>query len=166
MSTPRVIHVQSADEIERIVALAHATWTQHYTSIIGPEQVDYMLAKFQSAAAIQEQLEVGYRYRLLADDQRDLAYMALVPEDSAVMISKIYVHAEARGWGLGKQLLAIAQEEALALNASRLWLTVNKSNHQSIEWYTHQGFTVEKEQVADIGQGYVMDDYIMGRNIR
>ena len=38
----------------KISALAGEIWREHYTPIIGAEQVEYMLAKFQTAERILE----------------------------------------------------------------------------------------------------------------
>ena len=43
----------------------------------------------------------------------------------------------------------------------KIYLTVNKGNTPSYEIYLHLGFKVIDSVVNDIGQGYVMDDYIM-----
>jgi len=41
-----------------------------------------------------------------------------------------------------------------------LTLTVNKSN-KAKNFYESQGFKVYDEAIFDIGNGYVMDDYLM-----
>jgi predicted lactoylglutathione lyase len=46
-------------------------------------------------------------------------------------------------------------------NASKLLhLNVNKQN-PAVQFYVKCGFEIEKEVVLDIGNGFVMDDYIM-----
>ncbi|MBK7271419.1 MAG: hypothetical protein IPI07_18550 [Flavobacteriales bacterium] len=39
---------------------------------------------------------------------------------------------------------------------------MNKRN-EAIGFYEHMGFRILREEVIDIGSGYVMDDYVMGR---
>ena len=46
-----------------------------------------------------------------------------------------------------------------------VYLTVNKYNTGSIEVYRHLGFEIADSAVTDIGNGYVMDDYIMQREL-
>ncbi|MEG2601476.1 MAG: GNAT family N-acetyltransferase, partial [Carnobacterium sp.] len=43
----------------------------------------------------------------------------------------------------------------------KIQLTVNKYNDKSIAAYKKMGFVTVKEQVADIGGGYIMDDFVM-----
>ena len=40
-------------------------------------------------------------------------------------------------------------------------MTVNRNNTGSVAAYEKMGFQKVREQVAEIGGGYVMDDYIM-----
>jgi RimJ/RimL family protein N-acetyltransferase len=46
-------------------------------------------------------------------------------------------------------------------NLMKIWLTVNRFNDTSIKIYESLGFLKTGTQVADIGSGFVMDDYIM-----
>lgn len=149
--------------IIQVVDLAKQIWNEHYLPIIGQEQVDYMLDKFQSFEAMTEQLKSGYQYYLLSAEGKNIGYLALVPDvkSNKLMISKIYVTKESRGLGGGKSMLEFTCQQAKELALSTVWLTVNKYNENSINWYKKQGFEVTEEVVADIGNGYVMDDYIL-----
>jgi len=42
-----------------------------------------------------------------------------------------------------------------------VFLTVNKNNRPAIRAYEKNGFAITDSVVTDIGQGFVMDDYIM-----
>ena len=44
---------------------------------------------------------------------------------------------------------------------TKIWLTCNKYNSHTLDVYHHLGFSNVRSQVADIGNGYVMDDYIL-----
>lgn len=44
------------EQIKDIADLAEIIWSQHFTPIIGKEQVDYMVEKFQSFPAIKDQI--------------------------------------------------------------------------------------------------------------
>jgi len=158
-----IVPATSPTQINTAAQLAHTIWNQHYVPIIGQEQVDYMLEKFQSAEAITRQIDNGYNYFLIYHNGLPCGYLALVPNttEQKMMLSKIYVDANYRGLQLGKQLMDFAITEARKLHFKTLWLTVNKYNTNSIEWYKKQGFTIKKELKIDIGNGFVMDDYLM-----
>ncbi|MGM5470072.1 GNAT family N-acetyltransferase [Flavobacteriaceae bacterium LMO-SS05] len=155
--------VISALDIETTAHLAHHIWNQHYVSIIGQQQVDYMLDTFQNAKAIQHQIESGYNYFILYYQKKPCGYLALIPNtrDKNMMISKIYMDSNFRGLNLGSQLLDFTIKETKKRAFNSIWLTVNKNNSKTIQWYQSKGFSIMEELKIDIGQGFVMDDYRM-----
>ena len=52
-------------------------------------------------------------------------------------------------------------EEAALDGKSRIYLTVNKHNDHAVKVYKNTGFTVSNKVITDIGNGFVMDDYVM-----
>ena len=155
--------VKNAADIAAVAKLAQEIWRQHFTSIIGADQVEYMLGKFQSVNAISSQTESGWEYYLAAFDNKFVGYTGLVPEpaNKRLMLSKIYVKQTARGKGIGKAIVNFVEDRARSEGFETLWLTVNRHNHGPIDWYRHLGFVTVDEIKKDIGGGYFMDDYIM-----
>ena len=107
--------VTDSEQIRTVAALAFEIWNQHFVSIIGQSQVDFMLEKFQSQKAISEQIQSGFEYYLCVVDDHPQGYLGLVPdhETGHVMISKIYIRAAARGLGLGNYLLGFVKQYCL-----------------------------------------------------
>jgi ribosomal protein S18 acetylase RimI-like enzyme len=62
-------------------------------------------------------------------------------------------------------LLAHVEREARALGATSLWLQVNRNNAQAIAAYRRNGFDVAREVVVDIGGGFMMDDFVMSKDL-
>ena len=62
--------VSTPEQIDLTVRLAKDIWQQHYLSMIGQAQIDYMLDKFQSPSAIQQQINSGYLYFLANHELR------------------------------------------------------------------------------------------------
>lgn len=154
----------TADDCAAIAALGAIVWREHYTPLIGAEQVEYMLDRFQSASSIATQVADGYIYVAMHVDGNPAGYCGVHREDGdRLFLSKLYIHKDYRGKGLARNLFAHAAALAGAGPETLVYLTVNKDNAGSVAAYTHMGFTVAREQVADIGGGYVMDDYIMER---
>ena len=159
--------VKTAADRRQVANLARAIWMPHYAPIIGRAQVDYMLAHMQSEAAIADQIASGYEYYLAIKADRALGYAALVPEptNGQGQLSKIYVlPAEGRA-GIGGLLLAHVEQRCRELNLNRLWLTVNRHNAVALAFYRRHGFSEAGRQVTDIGSGYVMDDWVMEKNL-
>ncbi|MDR1712612.1 MAG: GNAT family N-acetyltransferase [Coriobacteriales bacterium] len=76
-------------------------------------------------------------------------------------LSKLYVSLESRGTGAGSFAIQTCRELARAAGLSRVTLTCNKYNTNTLAFYKQRGFTITDDVVTDIGNGYVMDDYIM-----
>lgn len=156
--------VKSPEQAAAVAALAREIWTQHFTPIIGAAQVEYMLARFQSAAAIVRQMTTeGYEYYLAPG----IGYLALVPDAAKkrVLLSKIYVKADQRGQGRGKAFIRFAERRCREAGARELWLLVNRHNAGSIAFYERQGFQKVREQLQDIGGGFVTDDWRMAKTV-
>ncbi len=159
--------VESEKDIASVASLAHEIWNEHYVNIIGQAQVDYMVEKFQSERAIAEQIAEGYEYYLIEHNGACTGYIGVVPQvdSSSMLLSKIYVQKQSRGHGLGKAAMGFVEELCRKLNITTLWLTVNKHNTRSIAYYQRMGFSNAGPIVQDIGGGFVMDDYKMGKPV-
>ncbi|MBN2164436.1 MAG: GNAT family N-acetyltransferase [Pontiellaceae bacterium] len=155
--------VSNRDGILTVAQLAREIWTQHYMSIIGPHQINYMLERFQSAEAIQAQLADRFEYHIARQNGVPVGYIGLIPNEPTgkMMLSKIYVKDTARGAGVGNALLALTKKRAADTGAGTVWLTVNRHNERTIGWYKGKGFSIADTVKKDIGSGYYMDDFIM-----
>ena len=151
------------EQIAEVAKLAEEIWNQHFPSIIGQDQTDYMVSRFQSVAAITEQVQSGAGYYVIDLGGQSVGYMALVPEPGAgrMTLGKIYVKQVSRGLGLGKAMLDFAREQCLNRRCCSIRLAVNRNNHATIQWYIHQGFETIEKIDKEIGFGFVMNDFIM-----
>lgn len=155
----------SEQDIAAIAALAKQIWTHHYGPIIGQAQVDYMLDKFQSQAAIARAInEDGYVYSIARLDGEDCGYCGIKLNDG-LFLSKFYVKQSHRGKGVGKAMMAAIRTYAQKHNAERIWLTCNKHNTKTLRIYQKLGFHITDEVVTDIGGGFVMDDYVLEQRL-
>ncbi len=162
----RLVELLAGDgkKADELASLAREIWLEHYTPIIGADQVEYMLSKYQSGSSILNDIcSNGYRYFMAYDGLKPVGYFAVRQENDkkALFLSKLYVEKNNRGRGISRlmqgRMLMIAREAHL----DHIWLTVNKHNDNSINIYKKLGFRIVEELVTDIGSGYVMDDYKM-----
>ncbi len=153
--------IASEADAQAIAALAAEIWREYYTPLIGADQVEYMLSRFQSEAAIAQAIANGTAYHLACDGESPVGYLALKPEEDHLFLSKIYILKAYRGHGIARSFVGIATAMAWNLNLPIVRLTVNKGNLNSIASYKHMGFTTIDEVVTDIGSGFSMDDYVM-----
>tara|TARA_R110002049_G_scaffold309298_2_gene520487 strand:+ start:11333 stop:11824 length:492 start_codon:yes stop_codon:yes gene_type:complete len=145
----------------QIAVLANAIWREHYIPIIGKPQVDHMLEKYQSVAAIEKQIVEGTDYFLIIYDDISVGYMSIKPESEALFLSKFYILKAFRGRKTGKAALFFVEEEAKAQQLKAIRLTVNINNTNAIKAYEKLGFKNIGDLVTDIGNGFVMDDFEM-----
>ncbi|MGH8176963.1 MAG: GNAT family N-acetyltransferase [Steroidobacter sp.] len=165
-SSPQFTPVHTDAQISTVAELAWEIWNEFYVPIIGQMQVDYMVSKFQSAAAITTQIRDGYEYFLVQRQNHHLGYCAVLvkPQEGALFISKFYLHGGARGSGTGRICMEFIEQLARQRGLTLLWLTVNKGN-PSVNAYQRLGFCVAAELVMDIGEGFVMDDFRMEKRL-
>ena len=160
----RVSSVETQEQAAATAELARRIWQEHYTPIIGPGQIEYMLNRFQSPERIWQDInENGYRYSLVEVDGELAAYMAAKTDnlEYSLFLSKFYIDKKFRQQGLGRQLLDALVQYCKTNGLNSIWLTVNKNNSQSIAAYQKLGFVQTDSVVNDIGDGYAMDDFVM-----
>jgi GNAT superfamily N-acetyltransferase len=164
------MHIEPAtatEQFESIAELAREIWYEYYVPLIGKAQVDYMVAKFQTATAMQQQATGdGYLYFTMAEGGKLLGYFAIQPrtDERSMFISKLYLHSRSRGRGTGRMALEFIERESRARGLNLLWLTVNKGN-PTVSTYQRWGFRIAAAVVMDIGNGFVMDDYRMEKPV-
>ena len=166
MDALRIMPVTNMELVYSVYAVAESIWEQYYTPIIGEAQVEYMIEKFLSPDAIVEQINSGYEYFLFSYDYTFAGFAAILEKDGELFLSKLYVDEEFRGKGIGKHMFQKFVEICKLRNLKKIWLTCNRNNVKSLAVYEHLGFKKTREEVTDIGNGFVMDDFILEYEIQ
>jgi ribosomal protein S18 acetylase RimI-like enzyme len=157
-----IVRVITVSQIEAVATLAAEIWREHYTPIIGADQVDYMLKKFQSPEAVRTQIDANdLVYYLLYNDKRPAGYFAIQVRSDEVFLSKLYVARDSRKLGLAKNAIDFIKSIAADNCLKSISLTINKNNSESLAAYQRLGFKNEKAVVTDIGNGFYMDDFVL-----
>ena len=153
----------TADMFPQLEMLADQLWHESYGELLSPEQITYMLEQFQCEKAFTRQTSDGYIYRGLFIDGELVGYTGSQKQEDRIFLSKLYLSKRYQGLGLGRKMM----EDVIGLypECDKIYLTVNKYN-PSYEIYRHLGFEVIDSVVTDIGQGFVMDDYVMQRHLK
>jgi GNAT superfamily N-acetyltransferase len=159
--TFKTVKVETDEQIAEVVHLASVIWHEHFTPIIGAAQVDYMLEKFQSESALNTQLSKGYEYDQILHNHELCGYCGHFQEHGKLFLSKLYLKKECRGQHLSTKTFHFLVQLCRERKLKAIWLTCNKYNTDTLAVYHHLGFKTIDSQVADIGNGYVMDDYIL-----
>lgn len=154
------------DDIKKLAKLAKEIWEECFIDIISKEQIDYMVEKFQSEKAIKNEIEnENYLYYALAAGNEFIGYTAVAQQENKLLLSKVYLKKEHRGRGYSSILLNKAEEVAVLKNLNSVYLVVNKNNKKATEVYLNKGYKIKGERVKDIGNGFVMDDYICEKEL-
>lgn len=156
-----IVLVKEKEQIEFLAKMANKVWHEFFPCILSEEQIEYMLDKFQSFTALSTQIENGYSYFIFEKEKQPLGYMGINLEEDKVFLSKLYILKEFRHCGYAKKafnhLFKITEDNGL----NRVYLTVNKYNAHAIDVYKKVGFQIVKDLITEIGNGYIMDDYVM-----
>lgn len=156
------IQIKTDEQLLELSALASEIWHEYWTAILSPEQIDYMLEKFQSFSAIKKQIEEErYIYYVLKDSENLIGYFGVSIKDDYLFLSKIYIKKDFRGVGCGKSAFNKIKQISMQYSKKSIKLTVNKHNYNTIKAYEKWGFKNIDAVVSDIGSGFVMDDFIM-----
>lgn len=154
------------EDLSGIRAIAHEVWPIAYSDVISSKQIDYMLNLMYSDEALLHQMqEENCEFILLSvnDEWAGFASYSEV-EKQTYKLHKLYVLTKMQGTGLGKMLLDEVEKRARTKGGRTLLLQVNKNNKAKY-FYERNGFVVDHELVVDIGNGFVMDDYVMKKLI-
>jgi tRNA(adenine34) deaminase len=153
------IEATAPGQIRRVAAMAKEIWDGFFPDIIGKAANDYMVERFQSEAAIKNQIENDhFTYYILQKNGIDLGYIGIKPDGERLFLSKAYIKAKNRGKGYFREALRFIIEKAKETGKNAVWLTCNKQSI-SCQIYEKCGFKKIGEGIKDIGDGFVMDDY-------
>lgn len=146
-------------EAEIIQKLAHAIWPDTFQSILSNEQIAYMLNWMYSIETLQEQIKTGHEFYVAAIDNEPVGFMGIEKIEQRLKIHKLYVLPKMQGEGLGNMFIDFAKKRAQEMNATALFLNVNRFN-KAVDFYKHIGMQIIKEEDIDIGNGYLMEDFV------
>ena len=153
--------LRAGDEkrIGDMAALAKLIWKEYYEPLLADGQTDYMIGLFLTPGAIGEQLLEGKRWYFVRFGGEDIGFMCFYPQDGCLYLSKFYLRADMRGRGFAHQIVGFVREAAKEYGKNAVELNVNKYNITTAI-YEKLGFVRIRSEVNDIGNGYVMDDYV------
>jgi GNAT superfamily N-acetyltransferase len=156
------------EHLPAVSELAGIIWRACYPDIITHAQIDYMLARMYALDVLRDEIHSQeIRYDLLLVDNKPAGFASYGPasEPGVVKLHKLYLLPEMHGRGLGSLLLQYVERKVRAGAGRRLILSVNKRNARAIAAYRRNGFVTADSVVTDIGGGFVMDDYVMAKDL-
>ncbi len=164
-SSEFIIRPASFNDIKFIQQIVAETWPQTYTSILGKEQVDYMIEKLYSTPSLEDQMKKGHYFFLALNNYSAVGFASFSHEEGLTYkLQKLYVLPNHQKSGIGKKLLKTIETVARSMGGKVLELNVNRNNNAK-GFYEKRGFAILEEENIDIGNGYFMNDYVMTLNL-
>lgn len=156
-----------AGEYHLIQHIVYTTWPVAYGEILSKEQLDYMLAKFYTIEALKQNVADGHRFLLAKDGDETLGFIGYENNYKGLAITKIhkiYIMPETQGRGIGKLLIDKVEQIANENHSLKLSLNVNRFNTAQA-FYRKLGFEITLSEDIAIGNGYLMEDYVMEKAV-
>jgi ribosomal protein S18 acetylase RimI-like enzyme len=152
-----------------IQTIAYRTWPHTFGAVMPKEQIDYMLELIYNEQSLKDQMMMKKHQFLLAlNNDNPVGFTSYELDYKAkahLMIHKIYLLPESQGLGIGTKIFDYLTGVAKAHNQERLRLKVFHKNEKASAFYMKYGFTHVGLESTDIGNGYIILDHVMERQI-
>lgn len=149
------------NEIPVVQELADKIWKTTYPSIISLQQIEFMLNMMYSKEKIEENLIENHNWYLINFQEKNIGFTHFYQKEDSIFLSKLYVLETYQKSGIGKEVLYFIIDKAMELKVSKIQLRVNKENVKAINAYKKYGFIIANEDIFQLNEEYIMDDYIM-----
>jgi len=161
-----MVHLRllAKEELILIQKIAHQTWPSTFAGLLSEAQIAYMLNWMYDLKMLESQVEQGHGFLVAEEDWTAIGFAGYELNHLAGSISKLhklYLLPSSQGKGVGKSLLLEVAKRAREAGQKSMVLNVNKYNKKGIDFYLAMGFVTIRQEVNDIGSGYVMDDDVM-----
>lgn len=157
----------TAQDFKSIQEIAHIAWPLTYKDILSKAQIEFMLDLFYSDVALQTNLTDGHHFLIAKQDDKPLGFASCEPyyqNKKQTRLHKIYLLPKSQGKGVGQLLIQAVENKAKKNNDQTISLNVNRFNMAYL-FYLKCGFRIIAEEDLEIGQGYVMEDYKMEKQL-
>lgn len=157
-------------DLEALRKVSREIWFTHYPTILSHEQIEYMLDKMYGIGVIENEIyNQGIFYDKVLHNSKLVGYVSygseIMDNISYLKLYKCYLLPSLHGFGYGQKMLFHIYQKAQAMKLEKIILNVNKRNQKGIKAYSRFGFEIIDSQVKDFGNGFVLDDYIMGYEV-
>lgn len=160
------IRIASKIDIPIIQEIAYTTWPSTYGHILNKEQLNYMLDMMYSSSSLENQMNQNITF-FLAELNGEIVGFASTgrePMEGMFKLHKLYILPNIQTKGIGSALLEAVILFAKKNSGEQLVLQVNRNN-SAVDFYKKKDFIILYEADFDIGNGYQMNDYVMGKII-
>ncbi|NLZ96155.1 MAG: GNAT family N-acetyltransferase [Bacteroidales bacterium] len=157
------IRTVNKEQIATIRELAQEFWPVAFDAILSAEQIEYMMEMMYNPASLEKQMNKGHQFAIASRKDKQVGYLSYetnCDNSNKTKIHKLYISPNHQRLGVGEAMVNFVALQALKANNSTLFLNVNKHNKKAISFYNKLHFQLVKEEKIDIGDGFIMDDYV------
>lgn len=151
-----------------IQALSDKIWPHTFQDILTKEQIEYMMEMMYSTSSLEKQMdELNHHYLLVEDAGKYVGYTSYelnYKGTATTKIHKIYILPSIQGKGTGRFLIETIGDIARKNGNNILSLNVNRFN-KALDFYKRIGFDVISHEDIDIGNGFLMEDFVLNKKL-
>lgn len=162
------IRKATVSDCNLINKMAQDVFPATYKEILSPEQLNYMMDWMYNPENIRKQMEEeGHVYFIANKGNEPCGYVSVQPQENNVFhLQKIYVLPDFQNAHCGSFLFKKAIQYIKEVHPSPCLMELNVNrNNKALKFYEHMGMKKLREGDVPIGNGYYMNDYIMGLEI-
>lgn len=145
--------------------MASVVFPATYRKILSTEQLDFMMDWMYAHKNILKQMEEeGHVYFIAFKENEPCGYVSVQPQEKDIFhLQKIYVLPAFQGQHLGSFLFRHAVRYIKEIHPAPCLMELNVNrNNKALLFYERMGMKKLREGDFPIGNGYFMNDYIMG----
>lgn len=160
--TPIVTQKQASE----LAKVAEKIYYDYYAGLIGEENIKYMLAEYQTANSVIEQIRTRkHNYYEIFCDGEFCGYFDIMYEGRRIILDKIYVSKEYRKKGIARYVVAHIEKLCRSVNANKIIVDILVKNEAACIAYK-LGFVKLKEGIMTLGNGFQTEYAEMEKKIK
>ena len=107
--------------------------------------------------------ELNHHFFLITKSDKEIGFVSISSDNHEdFFIHKFYLDQRYANSGTGTQILSNLET---IFSPKTFSLTVNRQNFKSINFYFKNNFKIKSVEDFDIGNGYVMNDFVMYKTL-
>lgn len=156
------------DDAEALAGMALDIWRSCWRpDVLSDDEIDYFWQRAYRPDALREHMGCGAVYEWIESRENRIGFLAYRVETDRrrLHLAKLYLLPEYQGQGIGAEALARMQAVAARTGLREIYLYVFRKNEKAVRAYRRAGFVIDREELADCGNGYCYDDLVMSRRV-
>ena len=154
------LRTPSLDDLSALAELGRDTFVETFGDLYKSEDLQAFLTEVYSEKAVEEELNnPDLHFQILTQGDELIGYAKIGPVHApaenpapgAMELWQLYVRQKYLGQGLGKKLMAWAEEQFAAHNATEIYISVFSENPRAIRFYENHGYRKVGEYGFPVG---------------